>query len=200
MAFRKNKKRIDPRYFLHETTYRDLEERLDQGEEENPDPDGLLLRHSASWPGFMGFAYGFGRGEKYCTRFDPVEKRLPHSGRSKKRAKTEKISAFALSASQGCGDQISISFTVLRPFLVARPQASSRRLWTFSLRALMSAPDDILPCVLMYAFTLLPTTRLSLLGASGAGASSNISLLPPASGGRSPDFPFHQSQKSPTGL
>jgi len=26
MAIRKNKKRIDPRYFLHETTYRDLEE------------------------------------------------------------------------------------------------------------------------------------------------------------------------------
>jgi hypothetical protein len=25
MAIRKNKKRIDPRYFLHETTYRDLE-------------------------------------------------------------------------------------------------------------------------------------------------------------------------------
>tara|TARA_Y100000310_G_scaffold299725_1_gene334813 strand:+ start:250 stop:549 length:300 start_codon:yes stop_codon:yes gene_type:complete len=29
MAIRKNKKRIDPRYFLHETTYRDLDE---QGE------------------------------------------------------------------------------------------------------------------------------------------------------------------------
>ena len=26
MAIRKNKKRIDPRYFLHETTYRDLDE------------------------------------------------------------------------------------------------------------------------------------------------------------------------------
>ena len=26
MAIRKNKKRIDPRYFLHETTYRDLNE------------------------------------------------------------------------------------------------------------------------------------------------------------------------------
>jgi hypothetical protein len=28
MAIRKNKKRIDPRYFLHETTYRDLEEEI----------------------------------------------------------------------------------------------------------------------------------------------------------------------------
>ena len=28
MAIRKNKKRIDPRYFLHETTYRDLNESL----------------------------------------------------------------------------------------------------------------------------------------------------------------------------
>ena len=26
MAIRKNKKRIDPRYFLNETTYRDLDE------------------------------------------------------------------------------------------------------------------------------------------------------------------------------
>tara|TARA_R110000765_G_C18509036_1_gene556517 strand:- start:27 stop:521 length:495 start_codon:yes stop_codon:yes gene_type:complete len=30
MAIRKNKKRIDPRYFLHETTYRDLDEELGQ--------------------------------------------------------------------------------------------------------------------------------------------------------------------------
>ena len=29
MAIRKNKKRIDPRYFLHETTYRDLDEQDD---------------------------------------------------------------------------------------------------------------------------------------------------------------------------
>ena len=29
MAIRKNKKRIDPRYFLNETTYRDLEENID---------------------------------------------------------------------------------------------------------------------------------------------------------------------------
>ncbi len=28
MAIRKNKKRIDPRYFLHETAYRDLDEGL----------------------------------------------------------------------------------------------------------------------------------------------------------------------------
>ena len=28
MAIRKNKKRIDPRYFLHETTYRDLDENI----------------------------------------------------------------------------------------------------------------------------------------------------------------------------
>jgi len=30
MAFRKNKKRIDPRYFLHETTHRNLDEELGQ--------------------------------------------------------------------------------------------------------------------------------------------------------------------------
>ena len=30
MAIRKNKKRIDPRYFLNETTYRDLEEQEGQ--------------------------------------------------------------------------------------------------------------------------------------------------------------------------
>ena len=35
MAIRKNKKRIDPRYFLHETTYRDLNETV--GLEDNPD-------------------------------------------------------------------------------------------------------------------------------------------------------------------
>ena len=29
MAIRKNKKRIDPRYFLHETTYRDLNENVE---------------------------------------------------------------------------------------------------------------------------------------------------------------------------
>jgi len=34
MAIRKNKKRIDPRYFLHETTYRDLEE--DPSEQQEP--------------------------------------------------------------------------------------------------------------------------------------------------------------------
>jgi hypothetical protein len=34
MAIRKNKKRIDPRYFLHETTYRDeLDEQGDKGQE-----------------------------------------------------------------------------------------------------------------------------------------------------------------------
>jgi len=35
MAIRKNKKRIDPRYFLNETTYRDLNETV--GLEDNPD-------------------------------------------------------------------------------------------------------------------------------------------------------------------
>ena len=37
MAIRKNKKRIDPRYFLNETTYRDeIEEEVDHGD---PGPD-----------------------------------------------------------------------------------------------------------------------------------------------------------------
>ena len=34
MAIRKNKKRIDPRYFLHETTYRDLDEAPANGDVE----------------------------------------------------------------------------------------------------------------------------------------------------------------------
>ena len=34
MAIRKNKKRIDPRYYLHETTLRDLEEAVKQGDPE----------------------------------------------------------------------------------------------------------------------------------------------------------------------
>jgi hypothetical protein len=35
MAIRKNKKRIDPRYFLDETTHRDLNEELDAKQAQN---------------------------------------------------------------------------------------------------------------------------------------------------------------------
>lgn len=68
MRFRKNKKRIDPRYFLHETTYRDLDEqpviqikegvakqgRLEpylMGQDWDPDQDGS--RPLESLKGFM---------------------------------------------------------------------------------------------------------------------------------------------------
>jgi hypothetical protein len=42
MAIRKNKKRIDPRYFLHETTLRDLNE--NEGYVAPPSLDDLLSR------------------------------------------------------------------------------------------------------------------------------------------------------------
>tara|TARA_R110002020_G_scaffold311551_1_gene527138 strand:+ start:158 stop:550 length:393 start_codon:yes stop_codon:yes gene_type:complete len=47
MAIRKNKKRIDPRYFLNETTYRDLDEQGDKGQGKL-DTIGKLLRQSQS--------------------------------------------------------------------------------------------------------------------------------------------------------
>jgi len=42
MTIRKNKKRIDPRYFLSETTYRDLEDDLPLNEASSLDPKAIM--------------------------------------------------------------------------------------------------------------------------------------------------------------
>ena len=56
MDRRKNTKRIDPRYFLHETTYRDLNETigLDEQPDLSQDPDGF---ETAKKPIPLGFRY-----------------------------------------------------------------------------------------------------------------------------------------------
>ena len=55
MAMKKNKKRIDPRYFLSETTYRDLDEAPDVTSTARhvpaERPEGYQSQHAAGWPG-----------------------------------------------------------------------------------------------------------------------------------------------------
>ena len=82
MAIRKNKKRIDPRYFLDETTHRDLNEELDAKKAQNAVGIVLTKLKDAAPQGFIysGIASVDPRTGKIGVRISPKATFVSHPG------------------------------------------------------------------------------------------------------------------------
>ena len=104
MAFRKNKKRIDPRYFLHETTYRDLNEQ-DDGQSIKAILDKVWRQFNETGlpsPGRELNKYGGEncRDQKSIERFTPEIAEALKSGKTFVNADDENLHKIALETNQ----------------------------------------------------------------------------------------------------